>query len=102
MLVSPSIRRCLKSFIQKEHHTTMERLAEHLESGAVVPVVERTVGLPGVPGLGTLREFSPDLALALAGTGVTGVVRAGFRLAVAHTDRSGPESRAGPAEELPT
>ncbi len=49
MLVSPFIRQNLKSFIQKEHHTTIERLAEHLESGAVVPVIERTVGLPGVP-----------------------------------------------------
>ncbi len=49
MLVSLFIRQDLKSFIQKEHHTKIERLAEHLESGAVVPVVERTVGLPGVP-----------------------------------------------------
>ena len=49
MLVSPFIRQNLKSFIQKEHHTQIERLAEHLESGAVVPVIERTVGLPGVP-----------------------------------------------------
>jgi len=49
MLVSPFIRQNLKSFIQKEHHTKIERLAEHLESGAVVPVIERTVGLPGVP-----------------------------------------------------
>ena len=49
MLVSPFIRQNLKSFIQKEHHTQIERLAEHLESGAVVPVIDRTVGLPGVP-----------------------------------------------------
>jgi NADPH:quinone reductase-like Zn-dependent oxidoreductase len=49
MLVSPFIRQNLKSFIQKEHHTTIERLAEHLASGAVVPVIGRTVGLPGVP-----------------------------------------------------
>jgi NADPH:quinone reductase-like Zn-dependent oxidoreductase len=49
MLLSPFIRQNLKSFIQKEHHTQIERLAEHLGSGAVVPVIERTVGLPGVP-----------------------------------------------------
>ena len=49
MLVSPFIRQNLKSFIQKEHHTQIERIAEHLESGAVVPVIDRTVGLPGVP-----------------------------------------------------
>ncbi len=55
MLVSPFIRHNLKSFIQKEHHTQIERLAEHLESGAVVPVIERTVALPGVPG--ALRDL---------------------------------------------
>jgi NADPH:quinone reductase-like Zn-dependent oxidoreductase len=55
MLLSPFIRQDLKSFVQKEHHTTIERLAEHLESGAVVPVIERTVGLPGVPG--ALRDL---------------------------------------------
>jgi NADPH:quinone reductase-like Zn-dependent oxidoreductase len=49
MLVSPFISQKLTSFIQKEHHATIERLAEHLESGSVVPVIERTVGLPGVP-----------------------------------------------------
>ncbi len=49
LLVSPFIGQNLRSFIQKEHHTKIERLAEHLESGAVVPVIERTVGLPGVP-----------------------------------------------------
>jgi len=48
MVLSPFIRQNLKSFIQKEHHTQIERLAEHLESGAVVPVIERTVALPGV------------------------------------------------------
>jgi NADPH:quinone reductase-like Zn-dependent oxidoreductase len=55
MLVSPFIRHNLKSFIQKEHHTKIERLAEHLESGAVVPVIERTVALAGVPG--ALRDL---------------------------------------------
>jgi NADPH:quinone reductase-like Zn-dependent oxidoreductase len=49
MLLSPFIRQNLKSFIQKEHHTKIERLAEHLDSRAVVPVIDRTVALPGVP-----------------------------------------------------
>lgn len=49
MLVSPFIGQNLKSFIQQEHHTQIERLVEHFESGAVVPVIERTGGLPGVP-----------------------------------------------------
>jgi len=49
MLLSPFIRQDLKSFIQKEHHTKIERLAEHLDSRAVVPVIDRTVALPGVP-----------------------------------------------------
>ena len=55
----------------------------------------------GTP-LGTLRMFSPDLALALTAAGVTGVVWAVFRLAVAYTDRPGPALRARPAEKLRT
>jgi NADPH:quinone reductase-like Zn-dependent oxidoreductase len=49
MALSPFIGQNLRSFIQKEHHSKIERLAEHLESGAVVPFIERTVGLAGVP-----------------------------------------------------
>lgn len=41
-------------------------------------------GLFGTP-LGTLHGFSPDLASALAASGVTGVAWAVFRLAVAYT-----------------
>ncbi len=55
----------------------------------------------GTP-LGTLRVFSPDLALALTATGVTGVVWAAFRLTVAYTDRPDPALRARPAERLRT
>lgn len=53
---------------------------------ALLVLVPNLFGTP----LGTLREFSPDLALALTATGVTGVVWAAFRLTVAYTDRSSP------------
>ena len=39
----------LKGFVNKEHHTILERLAVHLASGAVVPVIDRTVDLDHVP-----------------------------------------------------
>jgi NADPH:quinone reductase-like Zn-dependent oxidoreductase len=39
----------LKGFVNKEHHTILERLAVHLASGAVVPVIDRTVDLEHVP-----------------------------------------------------
>jgi NADPH:quinone reductase-like Zn-dependent oxidoreductase len=39
----------LKGFINKEHHTILERLSVHLASGAVVPVIDRTVDLEHVP-----------------------------------------------------
>ncbi len=55
----------------------------------------------GTP-LGTLYMFSPDLALALTATGVTGVVWAAFRLTVAYTDRPDPALRASRDRELRT
>jgi NADPH:quinone reductase-like Zn-dependent oxidoreductase len=39
----------LKGFINKEHHTILERLSDHLASGAVVPVIDRTIDLEHVP-----------------------------------------------------
>jgi NADPH:quinone reductase-like Zn-dependent oxidoreductase len=39
----------LKGFINKEHHTILERLSNHLATGAVVPVIDRTVDLEHVP-----------------------------------------------------
>jgi NADPH:quinone reductase-like Zn-dependent oxidoreductase len=42
-------RQRLKGFINKEHHTILERLSDHLASGAVVPVIDRTVDLEHVP-----------------------------------------------------
>ena len=39
MLMSPFIKQRLTTFVSKEHHTLIERLAAHLESGAVVPTV---------------------------------------------------------------
>ncbi len=46
-------------------------------------------GLIGAP-LVTIRQFQPDMGLAMSATAVTGVLWAAFRLAVAYTPRSGP------------
>jgi NADPH:quinone reductase-like Zn-dependent oxidoreductase len=43
------VRQRLTGFINKEHFTIIERLAAHLASGAVVPVIDRTVDLEHVP-----------------------------------------------------
>jgi NADPH:quinone reductase-like Zn-dependent oxidoreductase len=43
------VRQRLTGFINKEHHTIIERLAAYLASGAVVPVIDRTVDLEHVP-----------------------------------------------------
>jgi NADPH:quinone reductase-like Zn-dependent oxidoreductase len=43
------VRQRLTSFINKEHYAIIERLAAHLASGAVVPVIDRTVDLEHVP-----------------------------------------------------
>ena len=39
----------LKGFVNKEHHTILERLSDHLASGSVVPVIDRTFDLEHVP-----------------------------------------------------
>jgi NADPH:quinone reductase-like Zn-dependent oxidoreductase len=49
LLLSPVVGHRLKGFINKEHHTILERLTDHLASGAVVPVIDRTVDLEHVP-----------------------------------------------------
>jgi NADPH:quinone reductase-like Zn-dependent oxidoreductase len=49
MLLSPFIRHRLTTFISKEHYTNIERLAEHIGSGAVVSVIGRRFGLHDVP-----------------------------------------------------
>jgi NADPH:quinone reductase-like Zn-dependent oxidoreductase len=49
LVLSLVVGQRLKGFINKEHHTTLERLADHLASGAVVPVIDRTVDLEHVP-----------------------------------------------------
>ena len=48
-LLSLGSRQRLKGFINKEHHTILERLRDHLASGAVVPVIDRSVDLEHVP-----------------------------------------------------
>ena len=39
----------MRTFISREHHSNMERLADHLESGAVVPAIGRRYRLDQVP-----------------------------------------------------
>lgn len=48
-LLALGSRQRLKGFINKEHHTILERLRDHLASGAVVPVIDRSVDLEHVP-----------------------------------------------------
>lgn len=38
-LLSPFVHQRLRTFISKEHHTFIEELATHIESGAVVPTI---------------------------------------------------------------
>ena len=49
LVLSLVVRQRLRGFVNKEHHTILERLAVHLASGAVVPVIDRTVDLEHVP-----------------------------------------------------
>ena len=49
LVLSPVVGQRLKGFVNKEHHTILERLTDHLASGAVVPVIDRTVDLEHVP-----------------------------------------------------
>ena len=48
-VTSRVVRQRLKSFINKEHYTLIDRLATHLANGTVVPVIDRTVDLEHVP-----------------------------------------------------
>ena len=61
MLLSPFVGQRLRTFISKEHHTMMERLAEYTESGAVVPAVGRTFDLDRVPE--AIRELEAGKAI---------------------------------------
>ncbi len=56
LVLSAVGRQRLKGFVNKEHHTILERLTEHLASGAVVPVIDRTVDLEHVPDV--LRDLA--------------------------------------------
>jgi NADPH:quinone reductase-like Zn-dependent oxidoreductase len=47
--VSPFVRQRLTSFISKEHHADLERLAALADAGQLVPVIERTYPLSDVP-----------------------------------------------------
>jgi NADPH:quinone reductase-like Zn-dependent oxidoreductase len=48
-LMSMFVPQRMRTFISKEHHSHMERLAIHLEAGTVVPAVGRRYGLDQVP-----------------------------------------------------
>lgn len=49
LIVSPFIGQRLTTFISKEHHTNMERLASHIEAGAVVPTIGQRFELADTP-----------------------------------------------------
>ena len=49
LIVSLFVRQRLTSFIVKEHHAGIERLAELAEKGQLVPVIERVYPLSDVP-----------------------------------------------------
>lgn len=49
MMLSPLIKQRLTTFISSEHYTNIERLAQLLESGAVVPSIGQRFGLAEVP-----------------------------------------------------
>ena len=61
-------------------------LTTGIAAWAIFILVPRVGGAP----ISTIRLFAPDFGLALTATAVTGVLWAGFRLAVAYTGRSGP------------
>ena len=48
-LLSPFVSQRLSMFISKEHHSHIERLAEHLESGEVVPAIGERFELAETP-----------------------------------------------------
>lgn len=49
LVLSPLVRQRLTTFIAKEHHTGLERLAELVEEGRIVPAIERTYPLGETP-----------------------------------------------------
>jgi NADPH:quinone reductase-like Zn-dependent oxidoreductase len=48
MALSPFVRQRLTTFISTEHHSSIETLAGHLASGAVVPAIGERFALDGV------------------------------------------------------
>ncbi len=49
MLLSPFVSQRLAMFISREHHEVLDRVAAHLATGDLVPLVDRRVGLADVP-----------------------------------------------------
>lgn len=49
VLWSPFVRQRLTTLVAREHHDVLDRLADDLASGAVVPAIGRTVELADVP-----------------------------------------------------
>jgi NADPH:quinone reductase-like Zn-dependent oxidoreductase len=49
LALSPFVRQRLTTFLNKEHYTGLERLAELVEKGQLVPTVERTYPLAETP-----------------------------------------------------
>ena len=48
LLLSPFVSQRLTSFLSREHHDTIDKLADLLDSGAVVPAIDRVVSLDEV------------------------------------------------------
>jgi NADPH:quinone reductase-like Zn-dependent oxidoreductase len=49
LALSPFVRQRLMTFLNKEHYTGLERLAELVDQGQLVPVIERTYPLAETP-----------------------------------------------------
>ena len=49
LALSPFVRQRLTTFLNKEHYTGLERLAELVDQGQLVPIVERTYPLAETP-----------------------------------------------------
>ena len=58
MMLSPFVSQRLTTFISSESHTNIERLAEFMESGAVVPAIGSRFGLADVSSAISLMETS--------------------------------------------
>ena len=72
MMLSPFVGHRLTTFISSEHYTNIERLADHIQSGAVVPEIGHRFDLAGVPAAIRQLESGSSVAktvIVISGTG---------------------------------